>query len=234
MAKSSTANARTSFEQTYGQATDGVRRGARRVYDLTAQFREQYRRKLEEWMQLRASLDHNASGATSPRLTALQNQHEQLGRDVAGLQARLKRLDVAARHLDIVAGYLASTDPRARRADPGEFQILRPQAMTLRVIQAQEGERQRPAEEVHDGPAQVLTNAIFQVEYLDRVIDDSPEAARAELAFLRSMLRDGLDDVRSFITNLRPPAVDVGLSQAIAAQAADFHARHGIEVQVSG
>ena len=170
--------------------------------------------------------------AKSPRLTALQNQHEQLGRDVAGLQARLKRLDVAARQLDIVAGYLASTDPQPDEPILADADAS-PAAMTLRVIQAQEGERQRLAEEVHDGPAQVLTNAIFQVEYLDRVIDDSPDAARAELAFLRSMLRDGLDEVRSFITNLRPPAVDVGLNQAIAAQAGEFQLRHGIDVQVS-
>jgi len=226
------ASTRSGFEHTYGQATEGVRRDARRVYGLTALFREQYRRKLEEWMQLRASLDQNAGGAKSPRLSALQNQHEQLGREVAGLQNRLKRLDVAARQLDIVAAYLASSDPQPHEPILTDADAS-PAAMTLRVIQAQEGERQRLAEEVHDGPAQVLTNAIFQVEYLDRVLDDSPEAARDELTFLRSMLRDGLDEVRAFITNLRPPAVDVGLSQAIAAQAAEFQARQGIEVQVA-
>ncbi|MDQ2941902.1 MAG: sensor histidine kinase [Chloroflexota bacterium] len=226
------ASTRSGFEHTYGQATEGVRRGARRTYGLTALFREQYRRKLEEWMQLRASLDQHAGGATSPRLSALQNQHEQLGREVAGLQNRLKRLDVAARQLDIVAAYLASSDPQPHEPILTDADAS-PAAMTLRVIQAQEGERQRLAEEVHDGPAQVLTNAIFQVEYLDRVLADSPDAARDELTFLRSMLRDGLDEVRGFITNLRPPAVDVGLNQAIAVQAGEFQARHGIEVQVA-
>ncbi|MDQ2933556.1 MAG: sensor histidine kinase [Chloroflexota bacterium] len=226
------ASTHRGFEHTYGLATEGVRRGARRVYGLTALFREQYRRKLEEWMQLRASLDQHAGGARSPRLTALQDQHEQLGREVAGLQNRLKRLDVAARQLDIVAAYLASSDPQPHEPILADADAS-PAAMTLRVIQAQEGERQRLAEEVHDGPAQVLTNAIFQVEYLNRVLDDSPDAARDELTFLRSMLRDGLDEVRAFITNLRPPAVDVGLIQAIAAQAGEFQTRHGIEVQVA-
>ena len=110
---------------------------------------------------------------------------------------------------------------------------LSPAAISLKIIQAQEGERQRLAEAVHDGPAQVLTNAIFQVEYLDRVIDDSPETARAELAFLRTMLREGLDDVRSFITALRPPSVDVGLKQAISDAGSEFSAKHGIVVEVS-
>jgi two-component system sensor histidine kinase DegS len=103
----------------------------------------------------------------------------------------------------------------------------------LRIIQAQEAERQRLAEVVHDGPAQVLTNAIFQVEYLDRVIDDAPRTAHSELAFLRTMLRDALDDVRGFIADLRPPAVDVGLAKALADQGATFANRHGIAVDVS-
>jgi signal transduction histidine kinase len=50
------------------------------------------------------------------------------------------------------------------------------------------------------------------------------------------MLRDGLEEVRSFISSLRPPAVDVGLAQAIADQAEEFQARTGIavDVQVDG
>ena len=103
----------------------------------------------------------------------------------------------------------------------------------MRIVQAREAERQRLAEEVHDGPAQVLTSAIFQVEYLDRVIDGSPETAHAELSFLRTMLRDGLDEVREFIAELRPPAVDVGLANALTEQGKDFGSRHGIAVDVS-
>ena len=79
----------------------------------------------------------------------------------------------------------------------------------------------------------MLTSAIFQVEYLDRVIDGSPRTAHAELAFLRNMLRDGLDEVRAFITELRPPAVDVGLAQALAETGKTFAARTGIAVDVS-
>ena len=89
-----------------------------------------------------------------------------------------------------------------------------PAAMGLRIVQAQEAERQRMAEDIHDGPAQVLTNAIFQVEYLDRMLDPEEKAAHAEIAFLRDMLRNGLDEVRTFITDLRPPGADVGLAVA--------------------
>jgi two-component system, NarL family, sensor histidine kinase DegS len=222
------------FERIHAQATDTVRRDARRVRDLADRFRGEYREQLEDWMRLRARVDskpptNRTSAAASERLRA---RHEDVGRQLGTLQARLKRLDTAARQLELVAGYLASPD--AHVAEPTMADTDDPHAAgPLRIIQAQEAERMRLAEEVHDGPAQVLTNAIFQVEYLDRVLDGSPRTAHAELSFLRTMLRDGLDEVRAFITELRPPAVDVGLAQAIAEQGRDFAARHNIAVDVS-
>jgi two-component system sensor histidine kinase DegS len=155
-----------------------------------------------------------------------------MGRDLGSLRERLKRLDTAARQLELLAGYLSS--PESGAAEPSLTDADEPHsAGPLRIIQAQEAERQRLAEEIHDGPAQVLTNAIFQVEYLDRVIDGSPRTAHAELSFLRTMLREGLDEVRGFIAALRPPAVDVGLAKALAEQGRDFASRHGISVEVS-
>ena len=47
----------------------------------------------------------------------------------------------------------------------------------MRIVEAQEAERSRLAQEVHDGPAQALSNAIFQVEYIERVIDRRPALA---------------------------------------------------------
>ena len=46
------------------------------------------------------------------------------------------------------------------------------------------------------------------------------------------MLRDGLDEVRSFIAQLRPPAVDMGLSQAIADQASSLASHHDLTMTV--
>ena len=162
---------------------------------------------------------------------ALRAEYEARGRDLAALQARLKRLDVVARQLDILWTYLDTTDEAGD--EPGPMADDSPAAMSLRIVQAQEGERQRMAEDIHDGPAQVLTNAIFQVEYLDRILGDTDRAAHAEVAFLRDMLRNGLDEVRTFITDLRPPLVDVGMATALAERAQQLEERHGIVVEVS-
>ena len=201
------------------------------MHELAEQFREQYRRDLEEWMQLRARLDRRGGSLRPVGTDALRAEYEARGRELAALQARLKRLDVVARQLDVLWSYLDS--PENVGEEPGPLADDSPATMSLRVVQAQEGERQRMAEDIHDGPAQVLTNAIFQVEYLDRILGDADRSAQAEVAFLRDMLRNGLDEVRTFITDLRPPVVDVGMATALAERARQLEERHGIAMEVS-
>ena len=248
MARSNPATSmpRANSERVYSQATDQLRRQARATRDLAERYHEQYRRSLESWVALRSRLENrNGSGnhkapATTPASTRrrpsaveiLRAEHDALGREVALQQHRLKRLQAAAHHLELLHGYLLSADPQVGEPSIDDAEET-PAAMRLRVIDAQEGERQRLAEEVHDGPAQVLTNAIFQVEYLDRVLETSPRAAHEEIEFLRRMLRDGLDEVRGFITELRPPAVDLGLANALGERAREFGDRHGIAVRVA-
>ena len=84
------------------------------------------------------------------------------------------------------------------------------------VVEAQEAERARLAREVHDGPAQALSNAIFQVDYVERVMETDPQLARAELRFLRDMLQRELGEVRAVVSQLRPPLLDeIGLNGSI-------------------
>ena len=90
----------------------------------------------------------------------------------------------------------------------------------MRIVEAQEAERVRLAQEVHDGPAQALSNAIFQVEYIDRVIESDPPLARAELRFLRELLRRELGDV----AQLHQPAP---AAAARGARAGRVDRRHG-------
>jgi signal transduction histidine kinase len=100
----------------------------------------------------------------------------------------------------------AETDSRDTRFDD----------VQTRIGDAQEAERSRLAQEIHDGPAQALSNAIFQVEYIERVIESDPLLARTELRYLRELLRRELGDVRAFISQLRPPLLDqYGLDGAL-------------------
>ena len=98
------------FVQIGAQATESLRGDARRLHELAEQFRAQYRADLEDWMQLRARLDRRGGALRPVGTDALRAEYEQRGRELAGLQSRLKRLDVVARQLDLLWGYLDSPD----------------------------------------------------------------------------------------------------------------------------
>ncbi len=80
------------------------------------------------------------------------------------------------------------------------------------MIKAQEQERSRLAREVHDGPAQVLANAILGIELCEQIARRSPEQLVDEMARLKVSLREGLVEVRRFQFDLRPSSLaDRGL-----------------------
>ena len=51
----------------------------------------------------------------------------------------------------------------------------------IRIVQAQEDERQTLANQLHDGPAQSLTNFILQAEVCERLFNRDPDRASVEL-----------------------------------------------------
>jgi len=80
--------------------------------------------------------------------------------------------------------------------------------MVTSIIEAQERERQRLSRQMHDGPAQSLTNLVLQAEICERYFDRSPERARAELAELKKNVVSTFQKVKGFIFDLRPMMLD--------------------------
>lgn len=78
----------------------------------------------------------------------------------------------------------------------------------LRVLQAQENERRRIARDMHDGPAQSLSNLILKSELCLKLLDKDIDRARLELQTLKTLIRGTIDDTRRLIYNLRPMSID--------------------------
>jgi two-component system sensor histidine kinase DegS len=151
------------------------------------------------------------ASAEDARVRALRSDVGSLGHELGSHQTELAKLEIAVRNLESTWVFLKRGDASLVGAEnlPTEIQ--------MRIVEAQESERSRLAQEIHDGPAQVLSNAIFQVEYIERVIEHDDRLARTELRFLRELLRRELGSVRTFISQLRPPVLDeLGLDGAIA------------------
>ncbi|PKK91643.1 MAG: hypothetical protein CVV64_02965 [Candidatus Wallbacteria bacterium HGW-Wallbacteria-1] len=80
--------------------------------------------------------------------------------------------------------------------------------LNTKIIRAQEKERKKIANEVHDGPAQSLANVAMQMDYLTTVIDRNPSQAAAEIELMKGVIRSSLGEVRKFIFDLRPMTLD--------------------------
>ncbi len=106
--------------------------------------------------------------------------------------------------------------------------------LAVRVVEAQEAERARLAQEIHDGPAQALSNAVFQVEYVERVLEGEEPLARSELRYLRELLRRELSDVRTYVSQLRPRVLDeLGFDGAIRQTVDNTTTLAGIAIEIN-
>ncbi|MFN8519120.1 MAG: histidine kinase [Chloroflexota bacterium] len=123
-----------------------------------------------------------------------------------------------------------AVDDAAHAADSG----VSVGAATGRVIlEAQEAERARLAEELHDGPAQVLSNAVLRIEVVERALRGDRAVALAELDGLRQDLERETERLRDYIRQLRPSLLQPGdLATELSETAGQLRQDPGLEVEV--
>ena len=103
--------------------------------------------------------------------------------------------------------------------------------LAIRVIKAQEEERSRVAREIHDGPAQTLTNIVLKAEICEKLIDSDINKAKEELKKLKQIVRESLVDVRRIIYALRPMSLeDIGLIPTLKKYIDKFSSETGIVI----
>lgn len=228
------------FDTLHAEAKAALAYAANTLRTVTGRYREAFHEDLAGWRE-----DRDALGAADRRLPAdspagtgsggngtwLQRRVALGTSELGERQAELARLELAVRSLERTWLFLERGDA-SLLTDPAAPELDDDHAM--RVVEAREAERTRLAQEIHDGPAQALSNAIFGVEYIEKVLDRDRAIARTELGLLRERLRRELGDVRAFISQLRPPILDdVGLDGAIRDAAATLNAMSGASVELA-
>jgi two-component system, NarL family, sensor histidine kinase UhpB len=94
------------------------------------------------------------------------------------------------------------------------------------VLRAQEQERSRIAQDLHDEVNQALTAILLRLE---ATISDASPALRAELRETKQLATQAMEELLHLARQLRPTALDDhGLIAALASQVADFGDRTGI------
>ena len=99
------------------------------------------------------------------------------------------------------------------------------------VLRGQEEERRRFARDLHDEVNQALTGILLRLEALAQ---DVPPDQRPQVAELKELTGQAMDELLRLARQLRPAALDDhGLAPAIEAQARGFVERTGIDAHVA-
>ena len=104
-------------------------------------------------------------------------------------------------------------------------------ATSRRVLDAQEGERLRVAQDLHDQVGQTLTAALLELEHAAGRV---PDESRPELEAVQQIVQVGLEDIRRIARELRPEALDdLGLASALAALTERFARQARLEIALN-
>ena len=223
------------FDGPLADATAAVGASANVLRSARERYRDAYLAQQAEWRALRAELDELElqvrEAGTEPeqaRLRELRSRMELVESDLGRHRSELSRLDLALDNVETTWLFLARNDG-SLVMDPSSPATAA--ALQMRIVEAQEAERSRLAQEIHDGPAQALTNAIFQVQFVERVLDQDVGLARSEMRYMGELLRRELSDIRSYISQLRPPLLDqLGLEGAIRDTVDHIRSLSGLEI----
>ena len=187
------------------QTTSEVERLAQRNTQATNRLR-----------QVEAALDTLPRGDIQEAYSAVLDTQQRLFTMRGQLEKLQSNQRNVSRYLDLLRGVLevagyAEFAPQTAAGVAGEVPVgdMEPaQPLVVRIIEAQERERQRLSRQMHDGPAQSLTNLILQAEICERLFDTDAERARAELGNLKTAVAATFQKVKGFILNLRPMMLD--------------------------
>lgn len=159
------------------------------------------------------------------RLFVMRGQLEKLQSD----QQHLTRLtDHLRRMRELLPGQGGSS---MRSHEGGRDGGESTQPAIVRIIETQEQERQRLVRQLHDGPAQSLTNLILQAEICERLFDNDSTRARAELVNLKTSVTGTFQKVRDFMFDLRPMMLDdLGLVPTLKRYVESFSEKSNVRI----
>lgn len=105
--------------------------------------------------------------------------------------------------------------------------------LAIRIIKAQEDERRRIARDMHDGPAQAMSNVVLKAEICERMATVDIDMAIAELKELKEVVRSCLKEVRRIIYDLRPMSIDdLGLVPTLTKYIESFKQQNNLRVEL--
>ena len=205
------------IEQSQGE----MQKLAQRNAAITAHL-QQVQAKLDQTAPQEIRMAYDAALDAQQRLFVMHGQLDKLQSDRAHLEKYKNILQQSGSVPQLPAG--------AAAAMPGK----NPMAEIEMIVNAQEAERQRLSRQMHDGPAQAMSNFILQTEIAMRLMDVDPAQAKEELGSLKNSALGTFQKVRNFIFELRPMMLDdLGLVPTIRKYVDAFKEQTGMDTALN-
>jgi two-component system sensor histidine kinase DegS len=194
---------------------------------------------LAQQVRVEAGRHEQKRGATAERVAVLESgrpdprelhdayaQLVTVTRRAAMMQAQIDVLEGKQRALQRFRERLAAVADTLASPGGGQggqgVQADLPPELSRAVLTAQEDLRREIARQMHDGPAQSLTNIALQAQIVQRLVDRDTTMARQELLLLVDMVQRTLEATKTFIFNVRPMVLDdLGLVPTLRRAARD-------------
>ncbi len=134
----------------------------------------------------------------------------------------------------LITTYFVATLADQQRAEQTELEAANRKLAEQSLVREQLAatrERVRLSRDLHDTLAHTLAGLVVQAKVVDTLLDKDPAAARRELARVQAVARQGLEDARAAISDLRANMVEeMGLSSALQRQVELLGQRSGLPV----
>jgi two-component system sensor histidine kinase DegS len=167
-------------------------------------------------------LGYDAAIETQQRLFLMRGQVDKLHSDARHLQ---HEIDVISNTLKILEGGSFRTQKIASQESIAETLEM--------LIQTQESERKRLSRQMHDGPAQALSNFILQTEIASRLFDLDQAKAKEELVALMATATSSFQKIRDFVFELRPMMLDdLGLTPTLKRYVEAIRDKSTVDIQL--
>ncbi len=191
-------------EQLLRQSQQEVERLSKKNASITAEL-QKIQAHTDNFSRHELRMGYESALEAQQRLYLMSGKVEKIQSQIQSLRGQMNWLETFRTLLDELVDTLASS---GRGLRPGEGIEM--------IIQAQEAERQRLSRQMHDGPAQALSNFILQTEIAMRLFEIDPTKAKEELESLRLSATQAFQKVRDFIFELRPMMLDdLGLAPTV-------------------
>ncbi|MCU0493485.1 MAG: sensor histidine kinase [Chloroflexaceae bacterium] len=216
----------TEVEVLVRQGSSEVEKLAQRELSVSNRIRD-LEVNLDKYSKEEIKNFYTAAQEVQMRLQMMRAQLEQLQLRQGALRSRQNQLSDLVELLDELSGMGISSPAQAAVVGGDSHDTI------ANIIQTQEKERLRISLQMHDGPAQAMSNLVLRAEICQRLVDRDLDQARSELTGLKNAINSTLQDTRKFIFELRPMTLDdLGLVPTLRRFIAQFGEKNNLEVNL--